>query len=589
MRRPSPPLKAVTALSIAALSCNLLSTALGVNEELDLTAVVAVALRLDGGRSALSSFVGPASQAWDLHPGAYTVHAVDGDGLVIAFPEMQIVDVPIVWPPDFRSADGAADAQRERHIKTMAAFLIAAEAAKFAALEHSSGGFTAPLFSVDPGQAALDDLHARYASILEQQRDVLEALDELEAAGGAAGGMPRLAAPAPDWKETLFGFFGYAGNAGPRSRDRILAISENMTPDEQADAFDAVREGFKTGAADFDELAVMLASGELDNQAAQIESDMRNAPGFAAAAQQANATVGQVVHQEGGQLVVKGAEFEVEVVKKVLGDVMPDITEGFDLADKAHEWVEYVESVYNDPLLAAEGELRGSVQERIKESALGHLRECCSLLDEDIMEAIAEDISERAMDAVPSVVESIQATQTAMAGTSSGGGIVPEDAVRVRLLDTFHEDLAMEKVSEVDFSARMDLVGDREARTITGRIEGAGTYLVELECEAERGAASYSLTYAATVSGTLSPDTGEFAAPYSPIGVVDFIEMVRPFGSEECVDMNTDGDVTLPFVGTGTLDGVIYPDGGAEVITEWSFLGFGTMSGVWVGGGSPAP
>ncbi|MFH1185983.1 MAG: hypothetical protein V1755_13235 [Chloroflexota bacterium] len=588
MSRRNPIVFAVCVIALATLACDLAFAPAQVPSEAQSTAVAAVALRLDAGRSQLSSYVGPGTQAWDLEPGSYGIHAVNQSGMTIVFSEMQIVDVPLIWPVDFRSAGGTQDPSRAAAVKTLVGFLVNAEVAKLTALEHSSGGFTAPLFSVEPGQAELDDLYSRYSSIVSQQDAVLAALDTLRQSPGAGGAPPRMAAPRRDWEESLFGFFGYAGGAGERARDRILLIAEGMSPEDQADAFAVLRDKFKDQASDFDDLAAKLQNGELDDQAAQIESDMRNSPGFGASAQEAEATVGQVFHGEGAQLVVKGAEFQVEVVKHVLGQAFPDIAEGFDLADKASEWIEYVESVYKNPLLAAEGELRGAVQEKIKERILDQLKACCGALAEDIAEAIADDLSEQAMEAVPSVVESIQATQTALAGQPAAPGSSEDGAARLLLTGSFHEDLSFPEVSEVDFSADIELTADREQGTITGTITGAGTYNVDFECESERGVASYSLNYTADVQGTLNPDTGEFSTAYAPSGVASFVEMAQPFAGEECVDMNSDLNVTLPFVGAGTLEGVIYADGAAEVITEWSLLEAGVMRGTWSGQGQAA-
>jgi hypothetical protein len=551
--------------------------------------VAAVALRLDEGGSQLSGFIGPGTKTWELAPGFYTIHAVNQSDLTITLSGMQIVDVPLIWPSDFRTAGGVEHAARSSAIKTLVAFLADAEWARLSALEYSSGGFTAPLYSVEPGQAELDAIYASYESILTHQEASIAALDTLLQSAGAGGTEPKKAAPRLDWKESMFGFFGYAGGAGERARNRILAIAEAMSPEDQADAFDVLRDRFKEDVQGFDDLAARLQSGELDDRAAQIESDMRNAPGFGAAAQQAGATVAQTVHREGGELVVKGAEFQVEVVKHVLGQAFPDISEGFEMADKANEWIEYVESVYKNPLLAAEGDLRDAAQESIKASILGRLAECCAELDEDIAEAIADNLSEEAMAAVPSVVEGIQATQTALAAQTGAEEPVQAAAGQIKLAGTFHEDLQFPDVSEVDFSAQIDLVADREAGTIVGSIRGGGTYNVELECDSERGVAAYSLDYVADVNTPLAPGTGEFSAAYAPSGIVSFVQMVQPFGSADCVEMNSDLNITFPFAGSGTLQGVLYFDGAAEVITDWAFLEEGAMSGTWSGQGQEAP
>src|SRR5260221_151343 len=167
-------------------------------------------------------------------------------------------------------------------------------------------GFSEPLFSktVQPGEDSLNLLYAHYAEIGSQEQAVLAAADTLQTQVQTAFARPggtgdRLAAPAPGQaaglKDAFLGFFGYARDTGKRARDRIIQISAGLSPGDKADAFDALRAGFKGDAQNFDDLLTELASGKLDNQAAQMESDLRNSASFAAAAQQANATVGEVV------------------------------------------------------------------------------------------------------------------------------------------------------------------------------------------------------------------------------------------------------------------------------------------------------
>jgi hypothetical protein len=582
---------------LGALACNLGSVPSG---QASSNAVAAVALRLDGSRSGLSSFLGPASNTWALQPGTYLVAAVDQSGTTIVFPAMQIVAVPLIWPADFSTAAGTKNPGRAAAIKTLVRFLMAAESAKLTALSYSSAGFTEPLFAASPGPAALDGLYARYSALVAQQPSVLAALEVIIQLAPRTGVLrSKLAAPRRDWHDNLLGFFGYAGGAGARARDRILAIAETLTPDEQAEAFDGLREGFKGGATNFDDLAVKLQNGELDTQAAQMESDMRNAAGFAAGAQQAGATVGQVVHQEGGELVTKGAELDAEIIKVALGDAFPDISQGFDLADKAKEWTDYVESVYKNPLAVAEGEARGAIQEKIKERIREQLGKCCESLADDVADSIADSLSEQAMDAVPLLVVNIQATQTALAAELPPGqpGPASDGHARIDLLDTFSENLTFPDVRQVDFATNMALTADKDAAAITGELDGTGTYVIDVKCNDlfnasviyETGTASYKLTYSAPVSGVFDPVSGQFSAPFNPAGSVAFVRMTRPFTDSHCTEMNTDLNATLPFTGAGTIRGLISQDGHAELSTDWTLLEQGSVHGTWSGQGQVTP
>ncbi|HEX9870231.1 MAG TPA: hypothetical protein VGC99_16880, partial [Candidatus Tectomicrobia bacterium] len=374
-------------------------------------AVAAVALRLDEGLPQLAAFVGPITAAWSLPEGDYQIGALNQDGQILLLSETQITDESINWQADFQSADSGEAAEQAAAIRTIATFLVQAEEAKLTALENSSGGFSAPLFSTDPGQGELDELYDRYAAIAVQEEAVMDALELVFGSRLSEGRSPKVAAPARGLTDSLFGFFGYAGGAGERARERILKISNELSPEDKADAFNAVREGFRGNADNFDKFLANLLSGDLDTQAAQIESDMRNAPGFGAAARVGGAGVGQVVHKEGAELVTKGFELQADVIKGVLGNVFPDITQGFDLADKANEWANYIETIYKDPLAAAEGEARDALQDKIKQRILSDLQRCCPSMGEDLVDQLADKISQEAVNAIPELASTVRATE----------------------------------------------------------------------------------------------------------------------------------------------------------------------------------
>ncbi len=372
--------------------------------------VLAIAFRIDGGTPALSAYIGnPAQTPFFLPAGRYYIEALNQDDVAIALDTANIEpDGAVEFPASFVAAGGKNGAERTRALKTLANFLAQTELAQLTALEDVSAGFTTPLFdsSAEPTQSHLDQLYALYAEAVAQQDNVLATLVSIENRAQASLPMPRgHAALAPgvfdSIKDKLSNFFTYAGDAGKRARERIVKIAESLGPEDRADAFNVLREGFRSDATNFDEFLNRLQTGELDSQAAQIESDLRNSAGFAAAAQQAGATVGQVVQQEGAELVSKGAELNAQVIKTVLGEVFPDITQGFDLADKATEWAQYVEDVYRDPLGTLEGQARDAIQEKIEERIKNDLAQCCPSLAEDLAEQIAGTVSENVVDTMP--------------------------------------------------------------------------------------------------------------------------------------------------------------------------------------------
>jgi hypothetical protein len=89
----------------------------------------------------------------------------------------------------------------------------------------------------------------------------------------------------------------------------------------------------------------------------------------------------------------------VQIVKTVLGDVFPDIKDGFKYADKIKDWVEYVNNVYQDPLgtLGQQAVDYGTekTREAIKERIKNNLERCCSELPENIRNQIVEGVTNR--------------------------------------------------------------------------------------------------------------------------------------------------------------------------------------------------
>ena len=178
---------------------------------------------LDGGQPQLAAFVGLINAAWNLPEGEYQIRAVSQDGQIFLPAESQLSDGSLDWPAELQLADPAEDAQQAAAIRTLVAFLVQAEEAKLTALENSSDGFSALLFSTDPSQLELDELYDRYAAIGAQEAAVLDALELVFGSRLSEGRAPKVAAPARGLKDTLLGFFGYAGAAGERARDRILS------------------------------------------------------------------------------------------------------------------------------------------------------------------------------------------------------------------------------------------------------------------------------------------------------------------------------------------------------------------------------
>jgi hypothetical protein len=397
---------------------------------LDSTRVLAIAFGVGAEVPSLRAYIGdPTRDPFILPNGAYFIEAVDQNNFVIVLSNQVITAPPnrVALPASFRQANGVQSVERARALKTLANGLARIELTKLAALQGASGNFAAPLF--DPrarvSQTELDRLYAQYGALVAQQPDMLAALASVEPRATAV--LPRQVAsngarPASGVfdkiKTQLTGFFGYAGDAGKRAGERIIATSAQLSPDDKQDAFDSIRPGLRGDAKNYAELIEKIKAGALDTQATQIESDLRNAPGYIVAAQQKNQTVGEIVRQEGAELVVKGGELQAQIIKTVLADVFPDISTGFDYADKVKDWVEYVNQVYSDPLGVVGGKLSDAAKEKIKERIKSDLEKCCGQMSDKLREQIADKVSDKTVTAVADALTSGTITPAAKPGTT---------------------------------------------------------------------------------------------------------------------------------------------------------------------------
>lgn len=378
--------------------------------------VLAVAFGTSSDAPSLRAYVGnPGMDSFTLPDGTYYVEAVDQNDDVISLGKVMIAAPThsVTFPVSFKDANGVKDAARSRALKTIADGLASIELTKLVALEGISASFSAPLFDQNAriSQPHLDRLYTQYAELVPRQDAMVSALASIEPRATAAlprqiasnGAMPA-AGVFDKIKSTLTGFFGYAGDAGKRARERIIATSAQLSPDDKEDAFNSIRPDFRGGAKNFDEFVEKIKSGALDTQGAQIESDLRNAPGYASAAQQKNQTVGEIVRQEGAELVVKGGELEAQIIKTVLADVFPDIKDGFEYADKIKDWIEYVNTTYKDPLGTVGEKISDAAKDKIKERIKSDLEKCCGQLPEKIRNQIADKVSDKTISTIAEAI-----------------------------------------------------------------------------------------------------------------------------------------------------------------------------------------
>lgn len=281
-------------------------------------------------------------------------------------------------------------------METLVNFSIANELNILRLLEIFSNNFTEPLFgeSVEPSDEDYDSLYEIMQEYASQQDEMLKAIDTLSGSGSSLA-IKSFAIEAQSgggvWdsiKDSFLGFFGYARDAGKRSRERILAISEQCP--NKNELFGCIDPCFQGGAKNWEEFKQKLESGELDTKAAQIHRRLCQPGGdldYACTAQDMKERPIDVTYKEGAELVKKGAEFEVEASLAVVGSTFPGIKTGYEYAKKGVEWIEYVEKFLKDPIKTIKESVKNNVEEKFND-----------MVDEATKEALAEDLSQKIHD-----------------------------------------------------------------------------------------------------------------------------------------------------------------------------------------------
>jgi cell division septation protein DedD len=345
------------------------------------TPVVAVALRTDGGDPVLSTYAGdPDENPFWLPVGVYYLEAFDQDETLLLMSGVTITDQSlgqgmVAFPLDFSSEGVYINAAQIEEIRDVFNFAISLDLCRLTFFEIASEDFSVPLYesAEDIQIEALDRLFALYDDMVSREDPSILALTHFEGRAATAGAWEQgghMAVPSRGLFDSFVNFFGFARGAGERASQDVVGISALMTPQEKQDAFEMLPPALVGGATNYDEMIQKLKNGELNNNATQIRKNLMSDVGFAAAAQdfKKNGRPGlSIAHKEGAELVKRGAELQVEVVKKVLGDTLPGIDKGFDYADKVNEWAEFVKGAYTNPLGTLEGYTRGQVKGMISE------------------------------------------------------------------------------------------------------------------------------------------------------------------------------------------------------------------------------
>ncbi len=390
--------------------------------------VIVVAMNYEGIPS-LALYVGnPQSDRFRLPAGEYYMEAVSPEGLVYGS-WREVVEpaqgsgnsVPIRLQV---RGGGRPDEAIASQLKTLANFMLLVDLAQLTYLETASNGFQRTFKdSIDIIQMSdVDALYARLQSISDQKEAVRAAAQALEvrmqqAASDSRGGDGKLASAALPrnlsgiW-DSLEQFFTFKNEEDEKAREEILFVSAAMTPEEKEDAFYWLDDKNRGGAQNYDEFLQLLQDGQLGDVTG-IRSDLYTGGPYQGVYQtvfqESNRPGGETTHRVGTELLQRGAELEFEIVKETLTAAFPEIQQGFEYADKASEWAEFVNNMYVNPLGTlvdmSVDEIKSEIADRIQQDLMSAMPD----LDEETAEQLAGDLTDEIMESQPAVATAVAA------------------------------------------------------------------------------------------------------------------------------------------------------------------------------------
>jgi pSer/pThr/pTyr-binding forkhead associated (FHA) protein len=392
-------------------------------------AYLSVALNLEEPGGLLLYTGIPSEDPMTLPSGTYYLESLGQDGKIY----QELVSVPpgeaqTQVHPGEQGQGGVLDHEVSRQLQELAQFGLGVDHTRLEFMQVLSGGFKAPLGSpTTPMEIGdLDSIYFNYEALVGMQTVVIQNLDAMQARGESFRQVGRVGEtefrgvhskvdgmPAPVFGSIL-SFFGFLGDAGQRAAEDIDKISSAMNDQQKEEAFSMVPEQLLHGAQSYDQMLDKLKNGELNNQAAQIRRALYTSPDFYEAAQDVKKNGRpelQTAYEEGSEFVKKGAELQVEIVKHVLGEVFPDISTGFDYADKANEWAEFIKSSYTDPLGTAKDWTVGQIKDKVKERIQSDLQNLFPEADEDQLEELAGQLTDQMSAQVGEIVKAANPVQ----------------------------------------------------------------------------------------------------------------------------------------------------------------------------------
>jgi hypothetical protein len=559
---------------------------------------------LDGASPGLRAWYSlPGDEPLPLPLGRYLIISVLTTEPTVVHITDLLADVPANYVPS-QGGQPEPDPELAAAIEELALFLLDAEAARLTALEANSAGFLEPLFESTALATGHDliSLSRAYQTAAAHEPSVSAALATLEASGvvAKADRGPGLARPLEQdswWdgiKDQFTGFFGEVSASNERSVDRMRQVAAEMTPGDKEQAFDAIPADSRGDAQDFDDMLDRAERGDLPIVATNLEGLLNDDVGYEPIARDQGLGAGQVLQQEGARLVVKGVELQIAITQTMLDAALPGISRGAEIADQIKEYLDYAAAVYNDPLGEAEAYgrdlLAGAIADRLGQA----LEDCCAdVLSEEERQELAEGLGGSIVEQVPEFAGGESPAGVGGQGGSGAGPAPPPTEqvpanVTVSVNGFFTENV---DPSTVSLSTRLVLVADFEAGFVSGSLTGSGDEGTVVECRADGGQGALLETsewngvhvYDTEFTADLDTITGEFSAPLSITGSTDWTQITQ-YQHPSCTHLNT-GSASDSWGGSGSVEGIVAPDGGVQLTTSWQSSNR-TTSGTFTGSGS---
>ena len=375
-----------------------------------------------------------------LPAGRYYAEVLKGDGDYLAFAPLMVTNESGGFGRvNFAIHDGVSIEPdvSENGFVTLFRFMLGVDHVRLTYFEIVSNGFMAPLFGVDiiADWPEVDKLTTSFAALGDEQAVLQAAQEFLNRAESAAGRQPGKKGlayiPGQSLLEAVFGFFSVAREDNQKAMEDVLLISEHMNDEEKVESFEVLQltlsKNDLSGVDNYDDFIEKVKRGEISDMRS-VRSNLAQLGPLSGIFQTINPDMNrpglEIIQQVGITAIERGAEMYVEVGKNILTVTFPGIDVGFDYADQAEEWINYIHGTYQNPLGAVEGAVWDQFEDRVGSQIKASILERFP----DIPEEIADELVARIIGEMKTTIISV--------GDQLQDALVSEDPAAA---DSFYE------------------------------------------------------------------------------------------------------------------------------------------------------